>query len=110
MFDSNYSVLFAENLLNDFVFKWFMKEQATINKLKTPTDFITAYKGKNVWDELLQFSTQAQKQKLKKLEKNKVHIQRQILSLAARMKWYKQGYYVVQNTLDPDFISMLPKL
>jgi carboxyl-terminal processing protease len=110
MFDSNYSVLFAENLLNDFVFKWFMKEQATINKLKTPTDFITAYKGKNVWDELLQFSTQAQKQKLKKLEKNKAPIQRQILSLAARMKWYKQGYYVVQNTLDPDFISMLPKL
>jgi UDP-N-acetylglucosamine pyrophosphorylase len=87
-----------------------MKEQATINKLKSPTDFINTYKEKNIWDELLQFSTQAQQKKLKQLDKSKALIQRQILSLAARMKWYKQGYYVVQNTLDPNFVSMLPKL
>lgn len=110
MLDSNYSVLFADNLLNDFVFKWYMKEQVTINKLKTPADFIKIYKDQRVWEELMQFSTKNQQLKLKQLEKNKVYIQRQILSLAARMKWYKQGYYEVQNTLDPNFIAMLPKV
>jgi hypothetical protein len=110
MLDSNYSVLLADNLLNDFVFSWFMKEQASINKLKNPTDFIKAYQGKNIWNALMQFSTQAQQKKLAQLEKNKAYVERQVLSLAARMKWYKQGYYEVQNALDPNFASMLPKL
>ena len=110
MLDSNYSVLLADNLLNDFVFSWFMKEQASINKLKNPTDFIKAYQGKNIWNTLMQFSTQAQQKKLAQLEKNKAYVERQVLSLAARMKWYKQGYYEVQNALDPNFASMLPKL
>jgi hypothetical protein len=26
----------------------------------------------------------------------------------ARIKWYKQGYYEVQNSLDPLFATMLP--
>jgi hypothetical protein len=42
------------------------------------------------------------------LEKSKVQIQHQMLALIARMQWYKQGYYEVQNTLDPQLTEMLP--
>ena len=108
--DSNYSVLYADNLLNDFVFKWFMKEQVKINSLKNPAEFIKAYQGTAVWNELFQYATPLQKTMLLKLGHEKKYIEIQILSLAARMKWYKQGYFEVQNALDTNFASMLPKL
>jgi ribosomal protein L1 len=42
------------------------------------------------------------------IEKNKPVVQRQILAIVARKNWYKQGYYEVQNALDPLFATMLP--
>ena len=107
--DTAYKVLFDQSLLNDFVFQLYLKEQAQLGAIKTPVEFIKAYQSKNVWNALVQFATPAQRTKLMALEKNKVLIERQILALVARMRWYKEGYYEVQNALDPNFSKMLPK-
>jgi carboxyl-terminal processing protease len=107
--DSNFNVLVNQQLLNDFVFHWYLKEQKSIQQFKTPTAFATAYASKNVWVELLDFASPTQRLQLNKISARKEYIQRQVISLAARMHWYKQGYYEVQNTLDPSFAKMLPK-
>lgn len=106
--DSNYKVLWEHNLLNDFVFQWYWKEKSNIHRCASTAEFIELYQSRNIWKELLQFANPIQQQNLSLLQKDKDKIERQILSLLARMKWYKQGYYEVQNKLDPAFLSMIP--
>jgi carboxyl-terminal processing protease len=108
--DSNFKVLVAQQLLNDFVFHWYLKDQKNIQQFKTATAFANAYAAKNLWLELVAFAAPEQKLQLNKISAHKEYIQRQVIALAARMHWYKQGYYEVQNALDPSFAKMLPKI
>jgi hypothetical protein len=79
-----------------------------MNSLATPSDFLKQYQNYDYWTALNGFANNEEKQSLKAIEKNKALVQRQILALVARIKWYKQGYYEVQNSLDPLFATMLP--
>lgn len=106
--DSSFTILWEQSLLNDFVFQWYLKNKAAMNSIANPTEFIKQYQGYDYWTLLNGFAKSQEKQSLKSIEKNKALIQRQILALVARIKWYKQGYYEVQNGLDPLFATMLP--
>ncbi|MEI6587203.1 MAG: hypothetical protein WCL56_14035, partial [Sediminibacterium sp.] len=97
-----------KSLLNDFVFQWYLKNKTAIQTIKTPSDFLNQYATYDYWTALNQFANASQKPRLKLIEKNKALVQRQILALVARIKWYKQGYYEVENALDPVFATMLP--
>ena len=66
------------------------------------------YQKMDLWSALVKFANPAQKNHLRSLEKNKTQIQHQLLALLARMQWYKQGYFEVQNALDPQLGEMLP--
>jgi len=79
-----------------------------MNSIANPTEFIKQYQNYDYWTALNVFANSQEKQSLKAIEKNKALVQRQILALVARIKWYKQGYYEVQNSLDPLFATMLP--
>ena len=79
-----------------------------MNGFKSTTDFLTAYKSVDLWNELVKYARPAQKATLKSLEKNKGYINNQLLALLARMQWYKQGYFEVQNALNPQLTNMLP--
>lgn len=106
--DTSFAVLWEKSLLNDFVFQWYLKNKAAMNSIVSPTEFLKQYQGYDYWKALNEFANSQQKQSLKAIEKNKALVQRQILALVARTKWYKQGYYEVQNSMDPLFATMLP--
>jgi hypothetical protein len=61
-----------------------------------------------LWAALNNYANPAQKNALKASVKNKQQIQNQLLSLIARMHWYKQGYYEVQNALNPKLDELVP--
>ena len=106
--DTSFAVLWEKSLLNDFVFHWYLKNKTVMNSIANPSVFLQQYQGYDYWTALNEFANSQQKQSLKGVEKNKALVQRQILALVARTKWYKQGYYEVQNALDPLFATMLP--
>ena len=106
--DSNFSVLWNQSLLNDFVFHWYVKNKTAMIAIKSPADFIQQYQKFDYWVALNQFANSEQRKKLQSIEKNKSLVQRQIMALVARIQWYKQGYYEVENGLNPLFSTMLP--
>jgi carboxyl-terminal processing protease len=106
--DSAYSKLLDENLLNDFVLHWYLKDQNKMKTFKNTTDFINVYQKLDTWNALVQYANPAQKNILKSLEKNKVYIQNYLLASMARMQWYKQGYYEVWNRLEGKYLAQLP--
>jgi carboxyl-terminal processing protease len=106
--DSAYRTIWEENLLNDFILHWYVQQQNTIKGFKNTTEYLDAYKQVDLWKGLVAYANPAQKNTLKSLEKNKVYIQNQLLAMLARMQWYKQGYYEVQNALDAKTNQMLP--
>jgi len=107
--DSAYHKIWEQNLLNDFILHWYLKQQAPMNTFKTTAIFLNAYKSVDLWGELVKYVNPSQKITLKSLEKNKGYIQNQLLALLARMQWYKQGYFEVQNALNPQLANMLPQ-
>lgn len=106
--DSSYNVIWEQNLLNDFVLHWYVKEQTNFNAFKNTNEYLMAYKTIDLWTALTAFANPAQKIVLKSLAKNKQPIQNQLLARIARMHWYKQGYYEVQNALNPKLNELLP--
>jgi hypothetical protein len=62
----------------------------------------------DLWSALVKFANPQQKNNLRAVEKNKTQIQNQLLALIARMQWYKQGYFEVQNALNPQIGEMIP--
>lgn len=108
MLDAAYRSILEQSLLNDFVLHWYLAEQQNIKKFKNTKVLLNGYQKVDLWSALVKFANPAQKKHLKSLEKSKVQIQHQMLALIARMQWYKQGYYEVQNTLDPQLTEMLP--
>ena len=78
-----------------------------MNSIASPTEFLHQYQGYDYWSALNEYANNQQKQSLKGVEKNKALVQRQILALVARTKWYKQGYYEATNLMDPQFQKMI---
>ncbi len=107
--DSAYNKIWEQNLLNDFILHWYLKDQSRMNSFKNTSDFLKTYNNVDLWNELLKYATPAQKSTLKTMEKNKGYISNQLLALLARMHWYKQGYFEVQNALNPQLPLMLPQ-
>ncbi|MEY4279584.1 MAG: hypothetical protein RL377_1588 [Bacteroidota bacterium] len=106
--DSNYNTLWEQNLFNDFILNWYMKNQQQMKSYKNTTAYMEAYQKVDLWKELIAFANPSQKAKLAQLEKNKGAIQNQLMALLARMQWYKQGYYEVQNGLNSKLPLMFP--
>ena len=108
MIDTSFKVLWEDGLLNDFILHWYVQNRKMMQAQKSPTDFLKQTEQYNFYGALYNYSSPAQKSKLKALEKNKLFVHQQILALVARTQWYKQGYIEVQNALDPTFKKMLP--
>ncbi len=107
-YDSTHSVIWDQNLLNDFVLHWYIKEQGNFNAYKNTNDYLLAYKNIDLWTALNAYANPTQKIALNSLDKYKLYIQNQLLAQIARMHWYKQGYYEVQNALNPKLEELLP--
>ena len=95
-------------MLNDFVLHWYLKEQTQMKGFKNVPAFLNAYQKVDLWNELNNYATAPQKNTLKSLDKHKLLIQNQLLAILARMHWYKQGYFEVQNATNPNAIKMMP--
>jgi carboxyl-terminal processing protease len=106
--DTAYIKIFEDNLLNDFVLHWYLKDQNKMKSFKSCNDFLNAYQNVDIWMALNQYANPNQRSLLKSLAKNKTYIQNQILASMARMQWYKQGYYEAMNRLDGNYLALLP--
>ncbi len=106
--DSAYRNMWEQNLMNDFILHWYVKEQNKMKAFKNTNEYLDTYQHVDLWKALVDYANPAQKANLKLLEKNKGYIQNQLLALLARMQWYKQGYFEVQNKLDAQVALMMP--
>ncbi len=106
--DSAYRNMWEQNLMNDFILHWYVKEQNKMKAFKNTNEYLDTYQQVDLWKALVDYANPAQKANLKLLEKNKGYIQNQLLALLARMQWYKQGYFEVQNKLDAQVALMIP--
>lgn len=107
--DSAYNKVWEQNILNDFVLHWYLQDLKRIAGFKSIAAYLSAYQQVDLWKELNIYASPSQKNLLKLVAKNKGYIQNQLLAMLARMQWYKQGYFEVQNALNPQLQEMLPQ-
>lgn len=95
------------NLLNEFVLKYYLANFSKIKSLKTVQNLITQYNRESTWIDFLIFIKSRDASMVKNITYSKIRLQHQIISLLARMHWYKQGYYEAINLLDSQFSVMV---
>jgi len=105
--DSNFQQLVQQNLINDFSFRWYLQHAKTFAAFESTKVFLKEYEKVDIWTALNTYATPGQRILLAKLADQKKYIQKLILANLARVKWYKQGYYEVMNSLDPQFELMV---
>lgn len=108
MLDSAFTKIQEQNLVNEFILHWYMKDQKRMSTFNSTTEYLNTYNKVDLWNELVKYANPSQKITLKLVEKNKSLINTQLLTGLARMRWYKQGYFEVQNALNPQLPLMLP--
>ena len=101
--DTANDMLAQTNLVNEFVLGFYLTRSPQINQLKNVKDLILQYNNEAIWNEFMNFTKQHSTLSVPAMQSAKSRIQHQILSLLARMRWYKQGYYEAENLLDPKF-------
>ena len=103
LMDTSNEVMAQTALLNEFVLVFYLSHQAEMNQLKNVKDLLLKYNNDATWSAFNNFTKQRSKISPIETLSDKSRIQHQLLSLLARMRWYKQGYYEAENLLDSRF-------
>jgi len=102
LFTQSITKLYLDGRFNNFVYRYYIKNQPYFQQFKSPTELANKYqKTDEAWAELVKY---AEKDSIK-LEKvpaaDKKNVQQRIKAYLARLKWRTQGYYEVYNLYDP---------
>jgi len=107
LLDTNNNLLLQNNLVNEFVLDFYISNFPKMNELKNVQTLLTQYNNENTWQAFINFAKQYSPSSVSKLNSAKNRMQPQMVSLLARMRWYKQGYYEATNLMDPQFQKMI---
>jgi len=107
LLDTNNNLLLQNNLVNEFVLDFYISNFPKMNELKNVQTLLTQYNNENTWQAFINFAKQYSPSSVSKLNSAKNRMQPQMVSLLARMRWYKQGYYEASNLMDPQFFKMI---
>ena len=107
LIDSTFEVLWDDNFLSEFTLKYYLNNQTQLSQIKSVADLVKQYQLQDIWPLLYNAASENQKKLLSKLSAHKTYIQNQFITMLARMKWYKQGYYEAENVLDTNFNLMI---
>jgi carboxyl-terminal processing protease len=105
--DTTNNLLLQNNLVNEFVLDFYISNFPKMNELKNVQTLLTQYNNENTWQAFINFAKQYSPSSVSKLNRAKNRMQPQMVSLLARMRWYKQGYYEATNLMDPQFQKMI---
>ena len=107
LLDTNNNLLLQNNLVNEFVLDFYISNFPKMNELKNVQTLLTQYNNENTWQAFINFAKQYSPSSVSKLNSAKNRMQPQMVSLLARLRWYKQGYYEATNLMDPQFQKMI---
>ena len=107
LLDTANELLAQSSILNEFVLNFYLSQLPKITQFKNVKDLLLEYNNEPTWNEFINFTKQHSKFSIIKILSAKSRLQHQMLSLLARMRWYKQGYYEAENLLDPKFESRI---
>jgi carboxyl-terminal processing protease len=107
LLDTTNNLLLQNNLVNEFVLDFYISNFPKMNELKNVQTLLTQYNNENTWQAFINFAKQYSPSSVSKLNSAKNRMQPQMVSLLARMRWYKQGYYEATNLMDPQFQKMI---
>ena len=96
--------LYLDGRFNNFIYQYYIANQAEFQQYKTPTDFANGFKkADEAWTKLVAYALKDSiyLQKVPALDKE--NIQERIKAYLARLRWRNQGFYEVYNMYDPIF-------
>ncbi len=105
LLDTSNDIVTQTRIVNEFVLVYYLSQLPKMTTLKNVKELLLQYNTDATWNEFINFSKQHSNITLIKLLPAKSQLQHQMISLLARMRWYKQGYYEAENLLDPQFES-----
>jgi carboxyl-terminal processing protease len=105
LLDTTHDIETQTNLVNEFVLVYYLSQNNKMTQLKNVKELLLQYNNETTWNDFVNFTKMKSKISVIKLNPAKIRLKQQILSLLARMRWYKQGYYEAENLLDPQFYA-----
>jgi carboxyl-terminal processing protease len=107
LMDTSTHLLGQNNLLNEFVLQFYLSHIPQMQALKNGQELIKQYQNEATWNAFIQFANTRHANMIKKEMASQKIMQNHLVALLARMRWYKQGYQEVVNSLDPQFALMI---
>jgi len=94
--------LYSKNILNRFIYSYYMNHLATFKEYKSASDFATAFKDDdNLWSSLADYAAKDSINLKTIPEKDKHVLLLRTKALIGRQGWRQEGYFEVANTFDP---------
>ena len=101
-FTHNVTKLYLDGRFNNFVYKYYIRNQAYFNQFKSPADLVNKFdRSEDAWVQLIQYASKDSIRLEKVPPEDKKDIQEQITAYLARLKFRTQGFYEVYNMFDP---------
>jgi carboxyl-terminal processing protease len=93
--------LYLDGRFNNFVYTYYIQNQAEWDRYKNPADFATRYQNTtDAWQKLVEFAAKDTINLKNVPVYDKKEIQDRIKAYLARFKWRTQGFYQVSNAND----------
>jgi carboxyl-terminal processing protease len=101
-FTHNVTKLYLDGRFNNFVYKYYVKNQAYFQQFKSTADIANRFdRSEDAWTELVKYA-EKDSINLKNIPaKDKEDIQERIKAYLARLKFRTEGFYQVANMYDP---------
>ena len=106
LLDSSLNVFFKKNLLNNFVFRYYLSNQQSIKAYKTVENFNRTYViDQNVINRLFEQAAKESTSKLNLKKEQLMFLKERCKALLARLAWNQIGLNYVLNAKDKTFVS-----
>lgn len=93
--------LYYKNTLSNFVYNYYIQNQAWFNTIQSPKDLIAKFvPGEKEWQSLVAFAKKDTIQLTEMKGKDKTGVLQRVQSLMARQIWRNEGYFEVANRND----------
>jgi carboxyl-terminal processing protease len=100
-FSINMLPLFANQQFNNFIYRYYLQNRASLDSFKNAKDFTDRFHANVMtWKSLMDFVAENKIQLPVIPEKDKVEIEKRIKSYLGRQIWGMEGFYEVSNSWD----------
>jgi carboxyl-terminal processing protease len=106
LYTASVTRLYLDGRFNNFVYRYYMRNQPLFEQYKSPADFGARYQNtSDAWKELVTYAAKDSINLQQVPASDRLNIQQRIKAYLARLRWRTQGFYEVSNLADPMVIK-----